>query len=143
MSISMQLMPTVCVCVHNHYIVFFLYTERDVHLVASENTVENNTHSPDNQDVGIINDEVEANEGIDDLELNKCVFRRLVRQLADNLDMRDLKFEPEAIRLMQYISEDFLMMLFHMADAQRHTQSMYVCVMVTWFLIRALVTTRM
>lgn len=130
-------------CVHNHYIVFFLYTERDVHLVASENTVENNTHSPDNQDVGIINDEVEANEGIDDLELNKCVFRRLVRQLADNLDMRDFEFEKETIRFMQYVSEDFLMMLFHMADAQRHTQSMYVCVMVTWFLIRALVTTRM
>ena len=35
---------------HNHSVVFFLSTESDKHLDASENTTENNPQVPNNQD---------------------------------------------------------------------------------------------
>ena len=57
-------------------------------------------------------------------EFSKSLVRRLVRQVADNLDLRAYEFEPESILTIQSAMENFTVVLFRSADGQRHTQSM-------------------
>lgn len=59
--------------------------------------------------------------------INKYAFRKLVRQIADNLDLHEFKFEPACLAAMQDATEGFMGVLFERANTHMQGQRMSNC----------------